>query len=62
MEDAMSTVDEVRREMWKGYWRLREHQLRIQQEIIIPLTKILWEKTIEAYPELAAHPDDAGQR
>lgn len=49
----MSTADEVRREWWRGYWRMRDHQLAIQREFIIPLAKILAERVIEVYPELS---------
>lgn len=56
----MSTADEVRRDMWRGYWRLRQQQQLIQREFIEPLAKLAMERVLEIYPELK-HTGSDGQ-
>lgn len=45
----MTTAEQVRREWWAGYWRIRESQLRLQEEYFVPLGKLVGEKLREAY-------------
>jgi hypothetical protein len=48
----MRTVEQIRRQQWAGYWRLREQQETIVREFMVPVAKLWGEKMREVYPDL----------